>query len=83
MSAPEHLVFVTGRMAKARLEKVAATLPPERYAWSIADAGVKVAALMTEEIIRRRVTVPVPTFTATSPAYHRPACPPEPRPARP
>lgn len=58
MSAPEHLVFITGRMAKARLEKVAATLPPERYAWSIADAGVKVAALMTEEIIRRRVTIP-------------------------
>lgn len=45
-------------MAKARLEKVAATLPPERFAWSIADAGVKVAALMTEEIIRRRVTIP-------------------------
>ena len=58
MSAPEHLVFITGRMAKARLEKVAATLPPERFAWSIADAGVKVAALMTEEIIRRRVTIP-------------------------
>ena len=58
MSAPEHLVFITGRMAKARLEKVAATLPPERFTWSIADAGVKVADLMTEEIIRRRVTMP-------------------------
>lgn len=58
MNAPEHLVFITGRMAKARLEKVAAALPPERYAWSIAESGVKVAALMTEEIIRRRVTIP-------------------------
>ncbi len=55
---PEHLVFITGRMARARLEKVAAALPPERFGWSIADAGVKVAALMTEEIIRRRVTIP-------------------------
>ena len=55
---PEHLVFVTGKLAHARLEKVAATLPPERFAWSIADAGVKVAALMTEEIIKRRVTMP-------------------------
>ncbi len=54
----EHLVFVTGRLAKARLEKIAAGLPPERFAWTIADAGVKVAALMTEEIIRRRVTMP-------------------------
>ncbi|MGX7703351.1 DUF6513 domain-containing protein [Methylobacterium sp. Gmos1] len=54
----EHLVFVTGRLARARLERIAAALPPERFAWTIADAGVKVAALMTEEIIRRRVTVP-------------------------
>ncbi|WP_298959164.1 DUF6513 domain-containing protein [uncultured Methylobacterium sp.] len=54
----EHLVFVTGKLARARLEKVAATLPKDRFTWSIADAGVKVAALMTEEIIRRRVAVP-------------------------
>ncbi|GJE27307.1 DUF6513 domain-containing protein [Methylobacterium organophilum] len=63
MSAPgqsprDHLVFVTGKLAHARLEKVAATLPPDRFAWSIADAGVKVAALMTEEIIKRRVSIP-------------------------
>ncbi|WP_132251650.1 DUF6513 domain-containing protein [Methylobacterium segetis] len=63
MSAPEqgareHLVFVTGKLARARLEKVAASLPADRFAWTIADAGVKVAALMTEEIIRRRVRIP-------------------------
>lgn len=58
MSQPEHLVFITGKLARARLEKVAAALPAERFAWSIADSGVKVAALMTEEIIRRRVTLP-------------------------
>jgi dihydropteroate synthase len=57
VSASEHIVFVTGRLARARLEKVAAGLP-DRFRWSIADAGVKVAALMTEEIIRRRVTLP-------------------------
>ena len=54
----EHIVFITGRLAHARLEKVAATLPPDRFIWTIADAGVKVAALMTEEIIRRRVQIP-------------------------
>ena len=54
----EHLVFVTGKLARARLEKVAAALPPERFSWSIADAGVKVAALMTAEIIKRRVEIP-------------------------
>ena len=57
-AAPEHLVFVTGKLARPRLEKVASALPPERFAWSIADSGVKVAALMTEEIIKRRVTLP-------------------------
>ncbi|WP_018260981.1 DUF6513 domain-containing protein [Methylobacterium sp. WSM2598] len=54
----EHLVFVTGRLAKPRLESVVAALPRERFTGTIADAGVKVAALMTEEIIRRRVTLP-------------------------
>jgi len=57
MSAPVHIVFVTGRLARARLEKVATGLP-ESFRWSIVDAGVKVAALMTEEIIRRRVELP-------------------------
>ncbi|WCS28038.1 DUF6513 domain-containing protein [Methylobacterium sp. NMS14P] len=57
MSTAEHTVFVTGRLARARLEKVAAGLPQTLH-WSIADAGVKVAALMTEEIIRRRVVLP-------------------------
>lgn len=55
---PERVAFVTGRLAKARLEKIAATLPLERYEPVILDAGVKVAALMTEEIIRRRVKIP-------------------------
>jgi dihydropteroate synthase-like protein len=55
---PERIVFVTGRLAKARLEKAAAALPPQHYEPVIVDAGVKVAALMTEEIIRRRITIP-------------------------
>jgi dihydropteroate synthase-like protein len=54
----ERIVFVTGRLAKARLEKVVSALPPERFDGVIVDAGVKVAALMTEEIIRRRVEIP-------------------------
>ncbi|MGY2047372.1 DUF6513 domain-containing protein [Methylobacterium sp. JK268] len=54
----ERIVFVTGRLARPRLETIVAALPPERFAATIADAGVKVAALMTEEIIRRRVSVP-------------------------
>jgi dihydropteroate synthase len=55
---PERIVFVTGKLAHDRLEKILRTLPPERFQWSIANAGVKVAALMTEDIIRRRVAIP-------------------------
>lgn len=56
--APERIVFVTGKLAHDRLEKILNTLPPERFQWAIANAGVKVAALMTEDIIKRRVTIP-------------------------
>ena len=48
---------MTGKLAHDRLEKILRTLPPERFRWSIANAGVKVAALMTEDIIKRRVTI--------------------------
>ncbi len=56
--ASERIVFVTGKLAHDRLEKVLQTLPSGRFEWSIANAGVKVAALMTEDIIQRRVTIP-------------------------
>lgn len=58
LGRPERIALVTGHLAKARLEKVAASLPPHRFACTVIDAGVKVAALMTEEIIRRRVAIP-------------------------
>ncbi len=51
----ERVLFLTGRLARPRLEKVLAELDPEPFAWTIADMGVKVAALMTEAIIMRRL----------------------------
>jgi hypothetical protein len=40
MMAPrDHVVFVTGKLARGRLERVAATLPSGPVAWTIADAG--------------------------------------------
>ena len=51
----EHILFLTGRLARPRLEKVLAELTPAPFAWTIADMGVKVAALMTEAIILRRL----------------------------
>ncbi len=57
--AAERLLFVTGRLAKPRLEKVAAGIDFGGRSWRIVDIGVKVAALMTEALIRRRLPKPV------------------------
>ena len=54
----ERILFLTGHLARPRLEKVLASLDAG-FQWSIVDVGVKVAALMTEAIISRRVPRPV------------------------
>jgi dihydropteroate synthase-like protein len=55
----ERILFLTGHLARARLEKVLAGAQLG-FEWSILDIGVKVAALMTEAIIVRRLPRPVP-----------------------
>lgn len=55
----EHILFLTGHLARPRLEKVLAGLSDAGFTWSIVDIGVKVAALMTEAIIARRLPRPV------------------------
>ncbi len=55
----ERILFLTGHLARPRLEKVLAGLGDVDFAWSIVDIGVKVAALMTEAIITRRLPRPV------------------------
>ena len=54
----ERTLFLTGHLARARLEKVLAAADLG-FEWSILDIGVKVAALMTEAIIARRLPRPV------------------------
>src|SRR5215213_6845550 len=51
----EHLVFVTGHLAEPRLRQVLAGLGETPFTWEVRNVGVKVAALMTPEIIRRRI----------------------------
>ena len=55
----ERILFLTGHLARPRLEKVLARIEDAGFDWSIFDVGVKVAALMTEAIISRRVPRPV------------------------
>src|SRR5918998_5680681 len=58
--ARERLLFLTGHLAKPRLERVLQSLGASDFDGEILDIGVKVAALMTEAIIRRRLPRPVP-----------------------
>jgi dihydropteroate synthase-like protein len=55
----ERVLFLTGHLAYGRLQRVLSALGDMPFEWKIHDIGVKVAALMTEEIIRRRLPRPV------------------------
>lgn len=53
----EKLLFLTGHLAEARLGRILAGI--EGTDWAIANVGVKVAALMTEPIVLRRLKPPL------------------------
>ncbi len=55
----ERILFLTGHYARDRLEKVLQSMAPTAFEWSILDVGVKVAALMTEPILMRRLPRPL------------------------
>ncbi len=55
----ERVLFLTGRLAEKRLEKVLRAMAPTPFDWSIVNVGVKVAALMTEPILMRRLPRPI------------------------
>jgi dihydropteroate synthase-like protein len=55
----ERILFLTGRYARDRLEKVLQGMAPTAFDWSILNVGVKVAALMTEPILMRRLPRPL------------------------
>ena len=56
---PEHLVFLTGRLAASRLQKVLAAISAPGFTYEVRELGIKVAALMSAEIIRRRLPRPI------------------------
>ncbi len=55
----ERLLLLTGHFAYPRLLKVMNGLGPVPFTWQVFDIGVKVAALMTEAIILRRLPRPL------------------------
>jgi dihydropteroate synthase-like protein len=55
----ERVLFLTGHLARSRLQKVLQGMGPTPFDWSILNVGVKVAALMTEPILLRRLPRPL------------------------
>jgi len=55
----ERILFLTGHLARPRLEKVLQDMAPTAFDASVFDVGVKVAALMTETILLRRLPRPL------------------------
>jgi dihydropteroate synthase-like protein len=55
----DHILFLTGHLARPRLEGILNESGDLGFTWSVLDVGVKVAALMTERIIIRRLPRPV------------------------
>jgi dihydropteroate synthase-like protein len=54
----EHVALVTGHLARGRLEQAMAAIGRDSFDWTVIDGGVKVAALLTEAILRRRIVLP-------------------------
>jgi len=51
----ENYLFLTGKLAEKSLHKVLAEMQPTAFSYRIAQLGVSVAALMTPELIMRRL----------------------------
>ena len=52
----EHILMLTGKLAEKSLRRVMQSLAPAEFTYEIANIGVSVAALMTTEMIARRLT---------------------------
>lgn len=55
----ERVLFLTGHLAYPRLDRILKSMGETPFSWEVRDIGVKVAALMTEAIITRRLPRPV------------------------
>jgi dihydropteroate synthase-like protein len=52
---PPNILFLTGHLAEPRLRRVLSEMNPTAFSWEVRDIGIQVAALMTTELIRRRL----------------------------
>jgi dihydropteroate synthase-like protein len=59
----ESVLFLTGRLAEPALRRVLGQIAPPGedapFRWEVREIGLQVAGLMTADLVRRRVTLPV------------------------
>ncbi|KIG10213.1 DUF6513 domain-containing protein [Caballeronia concitans] len=64
----EHIVFLTGRLAEQSLFRVLEGIAPvsaaSPFTWEVREIGLQVAGLMTADMIRRRVALPLTEGTS-------------------
>jgi len=56
----EHILFLTGRLALPGLQRVLAGIEAAPFTWEAREIGLQVAALMTADMVRRRLTLAEP-----------------------
>ncbi len=54
-SATEHILFLTGKLAEKRLNRILESMQPIEFSYEVRNLGVSVAALMTAQMIVRRL----------------------------
>jgi dihydropteroate synthase len=52
---PEHILFLTGRLAEQSLHKVLQEMQPTEFTYRVHQIGISVAALMTADLVARRL----------------------------
>ena len=52
---PEHILFLTGKLAEKNLHRVLEGMQPTDFTYDVQQLGVSVAALMTTDMIQRRL----------------------------
>lgn len=51
----EHILFLSGKLAEKRLHRVLESMQPTDFSYEVRNIGVSVAALMTADMIKRRL----------------------------
>jgi dihydropteroate synthase-like protein len=52
----EHILFLTGKLAEKSLHRVLESIQPTQFTYEVRQLGVSVAALMTTQLIEKRLT---------------------------